>query len=238
MAVILNIETSTRVCSVALAVDGVVKAIKESRVKNSHAEQVTLFSEMVVEKAGFTFEQLDAIAISKGPGSYTGLRIGVSTAKGYCFALDKPLISVGTLDAMAWGLVNALRNKKQLLHAYYYCPMIDARRMEVYDAVYDYKLNKVKEVNATILDKDTYAEYFADRAVVFGGDGAEKAKELYFNIKGKAYFLDGFEPSSMHMAMLAEQKFQNSDFEDVAYFEPYYLKEFVAGISKVKGLRN
>ncbi len=238
MAVILNIETSTRVCSVALAVDGVVKAIKESKVKNSHAEQVTLFSEMVVEKAGFTFEQLDAIAISKGPGSYTGLRIGVSTAKGYCFALDKPLISVGTLDAMAWGLVNALRNKKQLLYAYYYCPMIDARRMEVYDAVYDYKLNKVKEVNATILDKDTYAEYFADIAVVFGGDGAEKAKELYFNIKGKAYFLDGFEPSSMHMALLAEQKFQNSNFEDVAYFEPYYLKEFVAGISKVKGLRN
>lgn len=237
MAVILNIETSTRVCSVSLAVNGVVKAIKESRVKNSHAEQVTLFSEMVVEKAGFRFDQLDAIAISKGPGSYTGLRIGVSTAKGYCFALDKPLISVGTLDAMAWGLVNALRNKKQLLYGYYYCPMIDARRMEVYDAIYDHELNKVKEVNATILDKDTYNEYFANRAIIFGGDGAEKAKELYFRIKDKAYFLDGFEPSSMHMAKLAEQKFQNSDFEDVAYFEPYYLKEFVAGISKVKGLR-
>ena len=237
MAVILNIETATRVCSVSLAVDGVVKAIKESKVKNPHAEQVTLFSEQVVEKAGYRFSDLDAVAVSKGPGSYTGLRIGVSTAKGYCFALNKPLIAVGTLDAMAWGLVNALRNKKQLLHAYYYCPMIDARRMEVYDAVYDHELNKVKQVNATILDKDTYSAFFADRAVVFGGDGAEKAKELYFNIKDKAYFLDGFEPSSMHMAKLAEQKFNNKQFEDVAYFEPYYLKEFVAGISKVKGLR-
>lgn len=238
MAVILNIETATRVCSVSLAVDGVVKAIKESRVKNSHAEQITLFSGMVVEKAGFTFDKLDAIAVSKGPGSYTGLRIGVSTAKGYCFALDKPLISIGTLDAMAWGLVNALRNKKQKLDAYLYCPMIDARRMEVYDAVYDSNLNKVKAISATILDENTYDEFFLRHAMVFGGDGAEKAKPLYFNNKHKTFFLDGFEPSSMHMAQLVEQKFQQNDFEDVAYFEPYYLKEFVAGISKVKGLRN
>ena len=237
MAVILNIETSTRVCSVSLAVDGVVKAIKESKIKNSHAEQVTLFSKTVIEEAGFTYDRLDAIAVSKGPGSYTGLRIGVSTAKGYCFALDKPLISVTTLDAMAWGLVNALRNKKQKLDAYLYCPMIDARRMEVYDAVYDYQLNKVKNISATILDEHTYDKFSARYAMVFGGDGAEKAKALYFGNSHKTYFLDGFEPSSMYMAELAEQKFQQQNFEDVAYFEPYYLKEFVAGISKVKGLR-
>ncbi len=237
MAVILNIETATRVCSVSLAVDGVVKAIKESKIKNSHAEQVTLFSEMVVQKAGFTFNDLDAVAISKGPGSYTGLRIGVSSAKGYCFALDIPLISVGTLDAMAWGLIYALRNKKQKTDAYYYCPMIDARRMEVYDAVYDYRLNKVKEVSATILEENTYDQYFERHAMVFGGDGATKAKDLYFKNPHKTYFLDGFEPSSMFMAELAEQQYQKQQFEDVAYFEPYYLKEFVAGISKVKGLR-
>lgn len=237
MAVILNIETSTSVCSVSLAVDGVVKAIKESRVKNSHAEQVTLFSEMVVKKAGYNFNNLDAVAVSKGPGSYTGLRIGVSTAKGFCLSIDKPLISVGTLDAMAWGLIYALRNKKQKLDAYLYCPMIDARRMEVYDAVYDHNLNRVKEVSATILEKDTYDEYFFRHAMVFGGDGAGKAKELYFTGKNKAYFLDGFVPSSMFMAELAEKKFNNKEFEDVAYFEPFYLKEFVAGISKVKGLR-
>jgi len=237
VAIILNIETSTRVCSVSLAIDGVVKAIKESKVKNSHAEQVTLFSEMVIKKSGYTFNQLDAIAVSKGPGSYTGLRIGVSTAKGYCFALDKPLISVGTLDAMAWGLVNALRNKKQKLDAYLYCPMIDARRMEVYDAVYDSGLNKVKAVSATVLDEHTYDEFSTRHAMVFGGDGAEKAKALYFHNQHKTFFLDGFEPSSMYMAQLAEQKYRQNDFEDVAYFEPYYLKEFVAGISKVKGLR-
>jgi len=237
LAVILSIETSTSVCSVSLAVDGVVKAIKESKVKNSHAEQVTLFSEMVVKKAGFNFNDLDAIAISKGPGSYTGLRIGVSTAKGFCLSIDKPLISVGTLDAMAWGLIYALRNKKQKLDAYLYCPMIDARRMEVYDAVYDHNLKRVKDVSATILEKDTYDDYFFRHAMVFGGDGAEKAKELYFNGENKAYFLDGFVPSSMFMAELAENKFKNREFEDVAYFEPYYLKEFVAKISRVKGLR-
>jgi len=237
LAVILNIETSTSVCSVALAVDGVVKAIKESNVKNSHAEQITLFSELVVKNSGFTFDSLDAVAISKGPGSYTGLRIGVSTAKGFCLAIDKPLISVGTLDAMAWGLIYALRNKKQKLDAYLYCPMIDARRMEVYDAVYDHNLNRLKDVSATILEDNTYDEYYFRHAMVFGGDGAGKAKELYFNNKHKTYFLDGFVPSSMFMAELAEKKFQNREFEDVAYFEPYYLKEFVAGISKVKGLR-
>ncbi len=237
MAVILNIETATRVCSVSLAVDGVVKAIKESKVKNSHAEQITLFSEMVVKKAGFGFNDLDAIAVSKGPGSYTGLRIGVSTAKGYCFALDIPLISIGTLDAMALGLVYALRNKKQKLDAYLYCPMIDARRMEVYDAVYDYNLNKVKNISATILEENTYHDFLKRHAMVFGGDGAEKAKALYFNNPHKTYFLDGFEPSSMYMAELAEKKFNQNIFEDTAYFEPYYLKEFVAGISRVKGLR-
>ena len=237
MAVILNIETSTRVCSTALAVDGKVKALKESRIKNSHAEQITLFSEDVVKRAGFEFKDLDAVAVSKGPGSYTGLRIGVSTAKGYCFALDIPLISVGTLDAMAWGLVDALKNKKQLIDSYLYCPMIDARRMEVYDAVYNSKLDKVKDVEATILDEDTYSKYLEKFPMIFGGDGAEKAKKLMFDKYPKAYFLDGFEPSSMFLAELAEQKYNAKDFEDTAYFEPFYLKDFIAGISKVKGLK-
>ena len=237
MAVILNIETSTKVCSAALAVDGKVKALKESKVKNSHAQQITLFSEEVVKRAGYTFKDLDAVAVSKGPGSYTGLRIGVSTAKGYCYALEIPLIAVGTLDAMAWGLVDALKNKKQLVNAYLYCPMIDARRMEVYDAVYTSDLNKVKEVTATILNENTYAKYLEKHPMIFGGDGMAKAKELMFDKFPKAYWLDGFEPSSMFMAELAEQKFKFKDFEDTAYFEPFYLKDFVAGISKVKGLK-
>jgi len=237
MAIILNIETATRVCSTALSVDGKVVALKESRVKNSHAEQITVFSEYVVKKAGYEFKDLDAVAVSKGPGSYTGLRIGVSTAKGYCLALDKPLIAIGTLDAMAWGLVNALKNKKQLVNSYLYCPMIDARRMEVYDAVYNSDLEKVKDVGATILEEDTYSKYLENFPMVFGGNGAEKAKKLMFDKYPKAYFLDGFEPSSMFMAELAEQKYRVKDFEDTAYFEPFYLKDFVAGISKVKGLK-
>jgi tRNA threonylcarbamoyladenosine biosynthesis protein TsaB len=237
MAKILNIETSTRVCSVSLSVDGKVVKIKESRVKNSHAEQVTLFTEEVVKKAGMQLTDIDAVAVSKGPGSYTGLRIGVSTAKGLCFAIDKPLISIGTLDAMAWGLVNALENKKQLVNAYLYCPMIDARRMEVYDAVYRSDLSKLKEVSATILEEDTYSGFLETHPMIFGGDGAEKAKGLLFKRYPKAYFLDGFEPSSMYMAELAEKKYDNNDFEDVAYFEPFYLKDFIAGISKVKGLK-
>lgn len=219
------------VCSVALAVDGIVKAIQESRIKNAHAESVTVFSQEVLNQAGYSFDDLDAVAVSKGPGSYTGLRIGVSTAKGFCFAQDIPLISVNTLKAMAFGL--------QLQHnddAYLYCPMIDARRMEVYVAIFNQKLETVTETKAEIIDENSFNDVLASNKMLFAGDGAEKCK-TFLSQNNNALFIDDFFPSASFLSMLAEEKYQKELFEDVAYFEPFYLKDFVAGIPRVKGLR-
>lgn len=232
MATILNIETSTQVCSVALAVDGKVVAIKESHSKNSHAEQITLFCESVVKKAGIGFQDLDAVAVSKGPGSYTGLRIGVSTAKGYCFAIDKPLISIGTLKAMAAGMVGNDNNPKDFL----FCPMIDAKRMEVYAAFFDGELNELKKTEAVIVDENSFADLLSTNKIIFAGDGAPKCSAVLSHQKN-AIIKNDFNPSAAFMAKLSEQKFNQQDFENVAYFEPFYLKDFVAGISRVKGLR-
>jgi len=232
LATILNIETSTQVCSVSLGVDGKVVAIKESNTKNSHAEQITLFCEAVVKEVGIGFRDLDAVAVSKGPGSYTGLRIGVSTAKGYCFALDKPLISIGTLKAMAAGMIENEKNSKDFL----FCPMIDARRMEVYAAFFDVELNELKKTEAVIVDENSFSDFLSENKIIFAGDGAPKCKEVLSHQKN-AIIKNGFNPSAAFMAKLSEQKFSQQDFEDVAYFEPFYLKDFVAGIPRVKGLR-
>lgn len=231
MAIILNIETATKVCSVTLAVDGKVKSIRESHVANSHSELITIFSEEVVKEAGLDFKDLDAIAVSKGPGSYTGLRIGVSTAKGFCYALDKPLIAVNTLHAMAAGMIPLTGDESFLV-----CPMIDARRMEVYAAVFDHTLNELKATEAVIVDEQSFGDLLKNHKILFAGDGAPKCKEVLSHQKN-AFFDDHFHPSAAYMATLSEQKFGQSDFEDVAYFEPFYLKDFVAGIPKVKGLR-
>ena len=232
MAAILNIETSTRVCSVALAVGGKVEAIKESHTKNSHAGQITHFCEAVVKEAGTTFHDLDAVAVSKGPGSYTGLRIGVSTAKGFCYAIDKPLIAIGTLKAMAAGMIEN-ENKPE---DFFYCPMIDARRMEVYAAVFDSELNELKKTEAVIVDENSFSDLLSENKIIFAGDGAVKCEEV-LNHQKNAVFKNDFHPSTAFMAQLSEQKFNQKDFEDVAYFEPFYLKDFVAGIPRVKGLR-
>ena len=231
MAVILNVETSTKVCSVGLAVDGETIAIKESHTANSHAELITLYSEKVIKEAGSTFSNIDAVAVSMGPGSYTGLRIGVSTAKGFCYAKDKPLIAIKTLKAMASGMVNEINEKVFLT-----CPMIDARRMEVYAAVYDQNLTCINETEALIISSDSFHELLIDHHIYFGGDGASKCEEVLGHQKNVT-FLSAFLPSASYMAKLSEEKFNNSEFEDVAYFEPFYLKDFVAGISKVKGLK-
>lgn len=232
LAIILNIETSTQVCSAALSVNGVVKEIIESDIKNAHAESITLFSKEVIEKSGYTFDQLDAVAVSKGPGSYTGLRIGVSTAKGFCYSLDKPLISIGTLKALAFGMIRKLKEKSTNL---LFCPMIDARRMEVYASVFNSNLNVIQETSAIIIDQKSFADILAKQKVVFAGDGAEKCKSAFASNKN-AIFLNDFKASADNLAQLAEEKFQNNVFEDVAYFEPFYLKNFIAGIPRVKGL--
>ena len=236
MANILHIETSTQVCSVAVSINGSVAAIKESADKNSHAELITLFSEKVLKEAGISLPKLDAIAVSKGPGSYTGLRIGVSTAKGFCYALDKPLIAISTLKAMAYGMVRYVEQSGYSKENHLFCPMIDARRMEVYTAIFDSGLNTILEISAEIIDASSFSGLLETNPILFAGDGAPKCKELFSSNKN-AYFLDGFGPSAAFIAGLAETKFKAGQFENLAYFEPFYLKDFVSGIPKVKGLR-
>ncbi|NEU09510.1 tRNA (adenosine(37)-N6)-threonylcarbamoyltransferase complex dimerization subunit type 1 TsaB [Flavihumibacter sp. R14] len=225
--IILQIETATTMCSVALSAGGKLLALKEANERNIHASEITLFIDDVMTRAGITYQQLNAVAVSKGPGSYTGLRIGVSTAKGLCFALDIPLIAVNTLEAMADGFIKKYpaTDPSTIL-----CPMIDARRMEVYTAIYDANLNQLEPVAAKVLDGQTFGKYLSGSNVIFFGDGAGKTQSLY--AANPNYRFIEFENSASHLSELAVRKFQNGDFEDVAYFEPFYLKDFIAGVSK------
>jgi tRNA threonylcarbamoyladenosine biosynthesis protein TsaB len=234
MALILNIETSTQVCSVSLSMDGVTTGIKESHTKNSHAELLTIFAQQLISDQGLEFKNLDAIAVSKGPGSYTGLRIGVSTAKGLCYSLDKPLIAISTLEAMAAGMIRSM-NTSDISNTIF-CPMIDARRMEVYSALFSSDISMLRKIEAQIIDENSFKNELESNILVFGGDGAEKCKEILGDNKN-AIFLDNFFPSSDYFGRLSEDKFLKGKFEDVAYFEPFYLKDFIAGIPRVKGLK-
>jgi tRNA threonylcarbamoyladenosine biosynthesis protein TsaB len=249
MALILYIETSTQVCSVALAENGTLLASRESREKNIHSSIITIFIEEVLRTAGKKFPDLDAVAVSKGPGSYTGLRIGVSTAKGICYALGKPLIAIGTLESMAEGMKIEMtsqsnpRQSKAIAIApeemtslpILYCPMIDARRMEVYSGMFDDSLTPIRGIQAEIITADSFQDLFLDHVIFFAGDGAEKCNEVLGH-QFNARFIPGFLPSATYMFRKAEDKFEKKEFEDVAYFEPFYLKDFIPGIPKVKGL--
>jgi tRNA threonylcarbamoyladenosine biosynthesis protein TsaB len=232
MATILCIETATPVCSIALVQNGEVICHEESTVSQSHAASLMQFVSRSIFSAGISIQTIDAVAISKGPGSYTGLRIGVSTAKGLCYALDKPLIGVGTLKCMATGLmkISGLFEPSAL-----FCPMIDARRMEVYTALYDTSLNEVSPVTARIIDETSYADLLADHVIYFAGDGAEKCRAL-LETRPNARFTSQEVVSATNMALISTQAYMNSAFEDVAYFEPFYLKDFIPGKSRVKGL--
>lgn len=234
VADILLIETSTIVCSAGLLSNGEIIALRESNDKNSHAGQITVFIDEVMKMCGKTYSQLDAVSVSMGPGSYTGLRIGVSTAKGICYALDKPLIAVNTLQAMAAGFVSkygASLNGNDLL-----CPLIDARRMEVYQALFDRELHTVQETEAVVIDSDSFKDMLQQQRLWFFGDGAEKCKSVLC-AHPNAVFVDDFVPSAAFLAPMTNTAWQKSQFENTAYFEPFYLKDFVAALPKVKGLR-
>ncbi|MCG2417767.1 tRNA (adenosine(37)-N6)-threonylcarbamoyltransferase complex dimerization subunit type 1 TsaB [Aequorivita sp. F47161] len=219
MAIILCLETATTNCSVAISVDGEVKAIREeNNQKFSHAEKLHVFIEEVLAEAKIDKSKLDAIAISKGPGSYTGLRIGVSAAKGLCFALDVPLLSISTLEILARQV-----EEKDC----YIIPLLDARRMEVYSAVFNSEIKQISEIKAEIVNINSFSAYLEARKTVFLGDGSIKFKALCSH--KNARFLDSKYPSSAGMASLAEAKYKISDTENVAYFEPFYLKEFMLG---------
>jgi tRNA threonylcarbamoyladenosine biosynthesis protein TsaB len=222
MALILNIETATKNCSVALAKDGITLAIREIATQNfSHAEKLHVFIEELLEETNLKLQDLNAIAVSQGPGSYTGLRIGVSAAKGLCYALSVPLIAVDTLELLA---------RKITVESGIIVPMIDARRMEVFCSFFDSKYNKIRETKAEVIDETSYQDISETLHLI--GDGAMKFKDVLTDAKFHYYPEIEF-PSAIEMAQVSFQKFQNNQFEDVAYFEPFYLKDFVLMTKKV-----
>lgn len=216
MALILNIETATKNCSVALSKEGKTLAIRELSEQNfSHAEKLHVFIEELLLEINVTFKDVKAIAVSQGPGSYTGLRIGVSAAKGLCYALSIPLIAVDTLEILA---------RKIQISSGIILPMIDARRLEVYSAFFDSNYAKIRETKAEIIDENSFQE--ETEIIHLIGDGAKKFKEILTDKKFKYYPEIQF-PSASEMSLISFQKFQNNQLEDVAYFEPFYLKDFV-----------
>lgn len=218
MALILNIETATTNCSVSLSQNGETIALKEDYNSNySHAERLHVYIKNLLEKNNVDRSQLDAIAISKGPGSYTGLRIGVSAAKGLCFSLNKPLISVSTLEALAHQVICSDG---------VIVPMLDARRMEVYSAIFNSEYEQIRTTEAQILEQSSFSAYLEKGKVYFIGNGVDKTKPLISN--PNAIFVENKLPSANEMSKLAYLKFKRNDIEDVAYFEPYYLKDFIA----------
>lgn len=217
MAYLLNIETATKNCSVSVTKDVLTVALKEFAGEGYlHAEKLHVFIEETLQIAGIKYADLNAVAVSKGPGSYTGLRIGVSAAKGLCYALNIPLIAIDTLELLA----RQVKQKSGVI-----IPLIDARRMEVYSAIYDTNYNLLRKVEAEIISEKSFADY---DTIHFAGDGAAKCKGV---LTGERYVYhdDMIYPSAAQMGELAYHKYKISDTVDVAYFEPYYLKDFVAG---------
>jgi tRNA threonylcarbamoyladenosine biosynthesis protein TsaB len=229
MATILNIETATDICSVALESDGDILFDRISSGNATHAALIGPFIDEALKKAKSEGKTIEAVAVSSGPGSYTGLRIGASAAKGVCFGLNVPLIAIKTLEILTTSAIR-LNNKKDCL----YCPMIDARRMEVYAAVFDNCLNEIRTTQADVVTADTYASFLKDREVCFFGNGAAKCQETIDS--ENAVFLPDVQPLASEMVLLAEQAFNEKQFENVAYYDPFYLKEFHATIAKNKVL--
>ena len=226
MSCILHIETSTEACSVAVSEDGLVEFKREDLQGPSHAVQLGVFVDEALSFVDSHAMPLDAVAVSCGPGSYTGLRIGVSMAKGICYGRDLPLIALPTLEVMCVPVLL----QQELPEDALLCPMIDARRMEVYAAVYDRALNVVREIGADIVDETSYLNFLEEHPVYFFGNGAAKCKEKITH--PNAHFIDYVRPLARWMFPLAEKANVNRDFKDVAYFEPFYLKEFVASLPK------
>ncbi len=230
---ILCLETATPVCSVALNDGCCTIALCETEGQNAHSEKITNFIREVMETANIDYHQLDAVAVSKGPGSYTGLRIGVSTAKGICYAANLPLMAIDTLEAMAYGMKAKLGS--QIAENDLLIPMIDARRMEVYAAIFDAHMNKINDTAAMVIDENSFEDLRKEHRLWLFGDGAPKLKQVFEN-QSNINIVDGFKPSAAYMLPLAEKALREHDFVDVAYFEPFYLKDFIAGKPHVKGL--
>jgi len=225
--IILHIETSTNICSIAVSENGQCLFSKFDSEGMNHAALLSVFIAEAMEFLKLSSKKLEAVAVSSGPGSYTGLRIGVSTAKGLCYGLDIPLIAVSTLEVLT---ANALQIAKTDANTLF-CPMIDARRMEVYAAIYNTEGIIQREISADIIDKNSYSEILASHSVYFFGNGAEKCKATLTH--PNARFIDGMFPLAENMIVLAEKAYNEKKFVDVAYFEPFYLKEFYTTAAKI-----
>ena len=222
---IICLETATNLCSVALCDSAGVISLRESSEGKSHASMLTIFIEEILLENRIRARDLDAVAVSKGPGSYTGLRIGVSVAKGIAYAASLPLIGIETTLSMFWGLAGNRKSHQEADRSTLYCPMLDARRMEVYYAIYDTDGNTIKDISAEIISEDSFSNFPVSQKIIFFGDGAAKCKEL---IKRRnIYFADDFRISASYMHVPVFKAFKALDYEDVAYFEPFYLKDFI-----------
>ncbi|PVX52601.1 tRNA threonylcarbamoyladenosine biosynthesis protein TsaB [Balneicella halophila] len=224
MALILNIETSTAICSVALGNEGELVAEKIDTEGQNHAKLITVLIKELLKDSKYSMSDIDAVAISQGPGSYTGLRIGTSVAKGICYALQIPLLTINTLQALA--------NNTSLSATGLRCPMIDARRMEVYCQLFNADLKPLSEIEAKILDEKSFSSLLEKQEIAFFGNGAEKFSEICHSPKAK--FFNNIYPKASQMILLAQKAYLDKDFTDVAYFTPFYLKKFQVTTSKKK----
>lgn len=234
---ILHIETATDICSVAISVGDQQLASVESGPERSHATLLNSFIRKCLHECNKELQEIEAIAVSKGPGSYTGLRIGVSTAKGIAYGLQKPLLSTGTLQSMAAGASSHSQIQELILKhgsGLVLCPMLDARRMEVYTCFLTQELEVVREVAADIVDETSFGDILDKNVVCFFGNGADKCEKAIKH--PNAYFITDFNPSASHMIKPVLKRFREQKFEDVAYFEPFYLKDFIATTPKKKVL--
>lgn len=223
---ILQIDTATEICSVSLSLDGVLLDKLDAVEPNVHASKLTVFIDDLLRKRNIAYSDLKAVSVSMGPGSYTGLRIGVSTAKGLCYALDIPLIALNTLES----LFNGFSQLNKLSSHHLYIPMLDARRMEVYMQVYNENSQLIEDTKANVIVADSFTNFEGKKIVMFGS-GASKLKDLFANNEAVT-IVENFKHSSSSMSSLSYSKFLANDFEDLVYFEPYYLKEFVATTPK------
>jgi tRNA threonylcarbamoyladenosine biosynthesis protein TsaB len=219
MSIILSIETATPVCSVALHKEGNLLGVYELHSEKSHSEQLSVLIEQICKQNTLSVKDLSAVALSQGPGSYTGLRIGTATAKGLCFALQKPLIAVNTLEAMTWQISDWVETDTLL------CPMIDARRMEVYCLLANQQKEILEPTQALIVEPHSFEKHLSERKIVFFGNGASKCQEVLKHKNSR--FWANIHPSARSVGQIAWQKFQQNEFENLIYFEPYYLKDFV-----------
>lgn len=231
---ILHIETATNVCSVVLSEGEKQLAIRESNEDKSHGSLLSVFMGEVLSEAGYKPGDMHAISVSKGPGSYTGLRIGVSAVKGFSYALELPIIGIDTLLALAIGAQSTSAAQKLITRHpdLLLCPLLDARRMEVYSGFYTLEHKSFRKVSADIIDENSYKEILEAQPVLFFGNGAFKVKESIHH--PNAFFIDDIEPSAKNMILTSLELYEKRDFEDAAYFEPYYLKDFVATTPKKK----